>query len=132
MQDGTSRCSLELKNDKCIKAFGIQAGEIQRFKEYCLKFGSFQHPSGAHNFMYKEVLSAFRKTETFPQMLFYCKPYFKNVFERNKGGYNETISKPSFLLNKGEKEKEIFLNGEVQEIKKVPGFTSIGPNGIPI
>jgi hypothetical protein len=54
-------------------------------------------------------------------MIFYCKPYFKNVFDKNKAGnnalYNETISKPSFM--KGEKEKEIFLNGEVQEIKKV-------------
>jgi hypothetical protein len=65
--------------------------------------------------MYKEILSAFRRTETFPQMIFYCKPYFKNVFDKNKQGnnalYNETISKPSFM--KGEKEKEIFLNGEV-------------------
>jgi hypothetical protein len=63
-------------------------------------------------------------------MLFYCKPYFKNVFDRNKGpqGYNETISKPSFLL-KGEKEKEVFLNGEVQEVKKVPGY--VGEGGQP-
>lgn len=59
-------------------------------------------------------------------MLFYCKPYFKNVFDRNKDKgpmYNETISKPTFLT-KGEKEKEVFLNGEVQELKKVPGFTT--------
>ena len=67
-------------------------------------------------------------------MLFYCKPYFKNVFDRNKGGagnlYNETISKPSFLL-KGEKEKEIFLNGEVTELKRVSGYAGIGPNGQP-
>ena len=63
-------------------------------------------------------------------MIFYCKPYFKNVYDRNKGGqagmYNETISKPTFLL-KGEKEKEVFLNGEVQEMKKVPGY--VAPNG---
>jgi len=67
--------------------------------------------------MYKEVLSVFRRQETFPQMLFYCKPYFKNVFDRNRENkrdlYNETISKPSFLMNGIEKEKEIFLNGEV-------------------
>jgi hypothetical protein len=30
----------------------------------------------------------------------------------------DSISKPSFLL-KGEKEKEVFLNGEVKEVKKV-------------
>jgi hypothetical protein len=66
-------------------------------------------------------------------MLFYCKPYFKNVFEKKQnaavashgaGMYNETISKPSFLM-KGEKEKEIFLNGEVSELKKVSGFQSM-------
>lgn len=34
-----------------------------------------------------------------------------------KKGYNDTISKPSFLLK--EKEREVFLNGEVKEIKKV-------------
>ncbi len=56
-------------------------------------------------------------------MIFYCKPYFKNVFDRNKNqvSYNETISKPTFLIG-AEKEKEVFLNGEVAEIKKVPGF----------
>jgi hypothetical protein len=42
--------------------------------------------------------------------------------------YNETISKPSFLLK--EKEKEIFLNGEVQELKKVPGFGGQGQRAI--
>ncbi len=41
VQDGTSRASLELKNDKCIKAFGLTATDIQRFKEYCIKFGTF-------------------------------------------------------------------------------------------
>lgn len=115
VQDGTSKASLELKNDKCINAFGLTPPDIQKFKEYCIKFGTFQHPSNTHNFMYKEMLSAFRRTETFPQNIFYCKPYFKNVFDKNKQGnnvlYNETISKPSFM--KGEKEKEIFLNGEV-------------------
>ncbi len=83
--------------------------------------------------MYKEILSAFRRTETFPQMIFYCKPYFKNVFDKNKGGnrdmYNETISKPSFLGKQSEKEKEVFLNGEVQEIKKVNGFIGVGIGG---
>ena len=92
-----------------------------------MKFGFFQHPSKAFNFMYKDVLNVFKRQETFPQMIFYCKPYFKNVFDRNKNqiSYNETISKPTFLIG-GEKEKEIFLNGEVAEIKKVSGFTGVG------
>jgi hypothetical protein len=79
-------------------------------------------PSSSHNFMFKDVLAVFKRQETFPQMIFYCKPYFKNVFDRSKGGalYNETISKPSFLM-KGEKEKEVFLNGEVTELKRVAG-----------
>ena len=130
VQDGTSKASLELKNEKAIKAFNIGPNDLQRFKEYCLKNGSFMHPSNTHNFQYKEVLNVFRRQETFPQMLFYCKPYFKNVFEKNKGVkslYQETISKPSFLM-KGEKEKEVFLNGEVSELKKVPGH--IGSSGV--
>ncbi|TNV73609.1 hypothetical protein FGO68_gene1044 [Halteria grandinella] len=130
VQDGTSKASLELKNEKCIKAFGIGPNEIAKFKEYCLKNGTFMHPSNTHNFLYKEVLNVFRRQETFPQMLFYCKPYFKNVFEKNKGlrnanMYQETISKPSFLIM-GEKEKEVFLNGEVSELKKVPGHVGYG------
>ena len=40
-------------------------------------------------------------------------------------GYNETISKPTFLLK--EKEKEVFLNGEVTMLKDVPG---IGGSGV--
>lgn len=35
----------------------------------------------------------------------------------DKKQYNETISKPSFLLK--EKEREVYLNGEVKEVKKV-------------
>jgi hypothetical protein len=131
VQDGTSKASLELKNERCVKAFEIQPDDIKKLKEYCLRNGTFMYPSNTHNFMFKEVLSVFRRQETFPQMLFYCKPYFKNLFEKKQGGggpggmYNETISKPSFLI-KGEKEKEIFLNGEVSELKKVPGFNGGG------
>lgn len=127
VQDGTSKASLELKNEKCIKAFDIQAADLQKFKDYCLKFGTFMSPSSTHNFMFKDVLAVFKRQETFPQMIFYCKPYFKNVFDRSKGAqlYHETISKPSFLM-KGEKEKEVFLNGEVTELKRVAGFGQPG------
>ena len=51
-------------------------------------------------------------------MLFYCKAYCKMEYDKKQ--YNETISKPTFLLK--EKEKEVFLNGEVKEIKKVGGY----------
>jgi len=66
VQDGTSKASLELKNDKCIKAFGIQPTDIQKFKEYCMKFGAFQSPSKAFNYMYKDILNVFKRSETFP------------------------------------------------------------------
>ena len=64
VQDGTSKASLELKNERCLKAFGIV--DLQRLKEYCLKFGTFIYPSSTHNFMYKEILGTFRRQETFP------------------------------------------------------------------
>lgn len=51
-------------------------------------------------------------------MIFYCKAYCK--VGNDKKGYSETISKPSYLLK--EKEKEIFLNGEVKEHKKTTNF----------
>lgn len=35
----------------------------------------------------------------------------------DKKQYNDTISKPTFLLK--EKEREVYLNGEVKELKKV-------------
>ena len=48
-------------------------------------------------------------------MIFYCKPYAKATNEKRQNQsyskYGDTISKPSFLIK--EKEKEIFLNGEV-------------------
>jgi hypothetical protein len=68
-------------------------------------------------------------------MLFYCKAYYKSTYEKKSGfggannaggqggfgsGYNETISKPTFLLK--EKEKDVYLNGEVTALKEVPGY----------
>jgi len=38
--------------------------------------------------------------------------------------YGETISKPSFIIK--EKEKEIYLNGELQLTKKTHGFGEQG------
>ncbi len=59
-------------------------------------------------------------------MIFYCKPYAKAVNEKKQQQktYAETISKPTFLIK--EKEKEIFLNGEVQLIKKTHGYGEQG------
>ena len=33
--------------------------------------------------------------------------------QQSVGNYNETISKPSFITQEKQKDKEIFLNGEV-------------------
>ena len=65
-------------------------------------------------------------------MIFYCKPYAKATNEKRSGQgnninqamYGDTISKPSFILK--EKEKEIFLNGEVQFFKKTMGYGEQG------
>ena len=78
-------------------------------------------------------------------MIFYCKPYAKAANERRNqqnqyngigggvmgaaaqsmaAGYGETISKPSFIIK--EKEKEIFLNGELQHTKKTLGYGEQG------
>lgn len=137
MQDGTSKASLELKGEKVMKAFGVTDVDERRFKDYCLKFGAFIHPSSnQYNTMYKEILNVFKKNESWTQLIFYCKPYFKNTVDKKASqnpnapansnpntsgfGYNETISKPTFLLK--EKEKEVFLNGEVTILKDVPGI----------
>ena len=99
-----------------------------------MKNGAFQHPSSTHNPAYRDVLNVFKKYETWQQMLFYCKPYAKATNEKrnqqsnllNAGGntYGETISKPTFILK--EKEKEIFLNGELQLQKKTHGYGEMG------
>ena len=141
IQDGTSKASLELKGEKVRKAFGVSEHDERRFKDYCLKFGAFIHPSSnQYSPLYKDILGIFKKNESWTQLIFYCKPYFKNTIDKkqnqqsnfggagqNQGGvsgYNETISKPTFLLK--EKEKEVFLNGEVTMLKDVPG---LGGNG---
>lgn len=83
------------------------------------------HPSSQFNYHYKDIVSVFKKNESWSQMLFYCKAYYKSTHEKKGGvggnqsnygggpnsGYTDTISKPSFLLK--EKEKEVYLNGEV-------------------
>jgi hypothetical protein len=33
------KASLELKNEKVIKAFQISDADLRRFKDYCLKYG---------------------------------------------------------------------------------------------
>ena len=84
----------------------------------------------------------FRRYECWSQMLFYCKPYAKAtnekknaVFGNNQGGgmqaqqmsgsgYGETIAKPTYIVK--EKEREIYLNGEVQNMKKSVGFGEQG------
>jgi hypothetical protein len=77
VQDGTAKANLELKNEKCIKAFGITDSDLQRFKEYCLKHQTFIHPSSTYNFQYRDILAIFKKAETWSQLLFYCKPFCK-------------------------------------------------------
>jgi hypothetical protein len=56
-------------------------------------------------------------------MIFYCKPYCKISYD--KKNYNETISKPSYLLKEKERVREIFLNGEVTEKKKLPTINKV-------
>jgi len=102
------------------------------FKDYCLTHGTFMNPSSTQNNMYRNVVNVFKRYETWQQMIFYCKPYAKAQNEKKNradnlmngmntnggpGGpmYGETISKPSFILK--EKEKEIFLNGELSSAK---------------
>ena len=82
--------------------------------------------------MYRNVLNVFKKSETWQQMIFYCKPYSKanNEKKNRETGFNsgqqygETISRPTFLLK--EKEKEIFLNGELTFPKQKFGFGEQG------
>ena len=77
LQDGTMKASLELKNDKVVKAFSISEADQQKCKDYCLKYGTFMNPSTASNFHYKDIVSIFKKYDTWSQMIFYCKPYCK-------------------------------------------------------
>ena len=81
----------------------------------------------------------FKRFETWQQMIFYCKPYAKATNEKRnqqqnsmmggstlaaETGYGATISKPSFVIK--DKEKEVFLNGELQVQKKTMGFGEQG------
>lgn len=56
---------MELKNDKVKKAFNITDADIKKMKEYCLRYGTFMNPSSNFNFQYKEILSIFKRTESF-------------------------------------------------------------------
>ena len=93
------------------------------FKDYCLKHGQFMNPSSVTNMSYKEVVSCFKKYDTYNQMIFYCKPYCKvqTTGDKRAGGqvglgYGDTISRPTFIAQEANKEKEIFLNGEVNQL----------------
>ena len=65
VEDGTGKANLELKNEKAIKAFDLKEEEFNRFKRYCLKNGSFQHPRSEFSFEYKEIYNTFSKRDTF-------------------------------------------------------------------
>lgn len=71
--------------------------------------------SSVQNAHFRDVLNIFNPYGTWTQMIFYCKPYAKATNEKRTSmqqkSYGETIAKPSFLIK--EKEREIFLNGEV-------------------
>lgn len=65
-------------------------------------------------------------------MIFYCKPYAKATNEKRTQqssatvltSYGETISKPSFIIK--DREKEIFLNGEVQTKRPAKSYSANG------
>lgn len=71
--------------------------------------------------MYRDIVSCFKKYDTWTQHIFYCKPYCKVQSSADKRAlpgfgaqsYQDTISKPSFIAQEKNKDKEIFLNGEV-------------------
>ena len=82
-----------------------------------MKFGQFMNPSSAQNSLYRDVVQCFKKYDSWHQMIFYCKPYCKvqnmsDKKEKNQN-YQDTISKPTFLAQDKMKDKEVFLNGEV-------------------
>jgi hypothetical protein len=120
---------MELKHEKVITAYSITEDQQKFFRDYCIKYGSFMYPcqQQAQNTMFRDVLGIFQPYGTWSQMIFYCKPYAKATNEKRQQAfksYGDTISKPSFLIK--EKEKEIFLNGEVQLIKKTHGYGEQG------
>lgn len=130
---------MELKNERALTAFNVSEEDQTRFKDYCLRYGTFMNPSSAHNNHYKEVLQVFRRYECWSQLIFYCKPYAKATNEKKNAvfgnqaqaaaqsyqqGYGETIAKPTYIIK--EKEREVFLNGEVQNLKKNVGFGEQG------
>ena len=99
------------------------------------------NPSSAQNFHYRDIVNVFKKYDTWSQMIFYCKPYCKvqsgmdkkNAVQNQFGGtqmmqqqgYQDTISKPAFIAQEKVKEKEIFLNGEVNSvIKKTTNYNA--------
>ncbi len=47
------------------KAFGVSELDERRFKDYCLKYGAFIHPSSSqYSALYKDILSVFKKNES--------------------------------------------------------------------
>ena len=73
-----------------------------------MKYGTFMNPSSVQNYEYKDILSYFKRYDSWDQIIFYCKPYCKVTGTSDKralanqqsisgGAYNETISKPSFI-----------------------------------
>jgi len=61
VQDGTTKASLELKNERVVTAFGITEQQQKLFREYCIKYGTFMNPSSQSQQppMFREVLNVF-------------------------------------------------------------------------
>lgn len=43
------------------------------------------HPSSNVNYLYKDIVNVFKRMETYNQMIFYCKSYFKPSNDKKSG-----------------------------------------------
>jgi len=61
VQDGTTKASLELKNERVLTAFNISEAQQKLFRDYCKQYGSFMQPCGSQgqNPLFREVLNIF-------------------------------------------------------------------------
>ncbi len=62
VQDGTTKASLELKNERVLAAFGITEEQQKQFRDYCVKYGSLMSPCQAQQQSpaFKDVVSLFQ------------------------------------------------------------------------
>lgn len=103
VQDGSAKATLRLEDNIAMKAFNLNQKHFDKFVDYIGKNGEFIYPDpnqkNVTSLSFQDILELFLSTFKFWNMTVFAIPYGKVQLKGKT--YDETISKPSYLISDG-------------------------------